>query len=241
MNLESGDVGLVEECGVTKNKAYEKVVNFVNENIANGELKIGDKLPTERELSEMLELSRNSVREALRTMDNMGLISCKQGSGNYLTGNLQKIIEESMYMMSMLKQINDNDICQLRRGIDILAMRLAIKNYTDDKKERIEELLEKISITRETEAAFIDKEIHMLISEYSNNKLIELINASLSITLEKFIFKSRRLVIENDGDVLTEYHKQMLESLIEQDVEKGIDAINNHYDAMDKYLTDFIR
>lgn len=48
----------------SKDKAYEKVVLYVKERIRNGEIKVGDKLPTERELSEKLELSRNSVREA---------------------------------------------------------------------------------------------------------------------------------------------------------------------------------
>ena len=77
-----------EQC---KDKAYGKVILYVKDRIKAGDIKVGDKLPTERELSEMLNLSRNSVREALRTLDNMGLISCRQGSGNYLTGDLQEL------------------------------------------------------------------------------------------------------------------------------------------------------
>ena len=55
----------------SKDKAYEKVTHYVKERIKTGELRVGDKIPTERELSEKLELSRNSVREALRTMYKM--------------------------------------------------------------------------------------------------------------------------------------------------------------------------
>ena len=51
----------------SKDKAYEKVTHYVKERIKTGELRVGDKIPTERELSEKLERSRNSVREALRT------------------------------------------------------------------------------------------------------------------------------------------------------------------------------
>ena len=227
-----------------KNRAYEKVVRFVKDGISKGEIKVGDKLPTERELSEKLELSRNSVREALRTMDNTGLIACRQGSGNYLTGDMQPVIEESIYLMSILKQIKDKDVCHMRRGLDILAMKLAVENYTEDKKDKIDELMEKFydnnsNNTQCDEAAFLDKEVHMLISEYSENNLLQLVNDSLSSLMEQFIFKSRRVVIQNDGDVLTEYHKQMLKCLMNKDVEGGIEAINKHYDAMDKYIDDF--
>ncbi len=215
---------------------YERVAKYVKDRIADGDLKIGDKLPTERELSEMLGTSRNCVREALRTLDSMGIISCRQGSGNYLTGEMQKVIEEMIYMMSILNQIDDKDICQLRRGIDVAAMRLAIRNFTDDKREEVEQLLSRVSAAEGDKASFIDKEVHMLISKYSNNKLIELINNSLSITMEKFIFKARKTVIENEGDILTALHKEMLISLLERDEEKGVIATNRHYDAMDKYI-----
>ncbi len=215
---------------------YERVVKYVKDRIADGDLKIGDKLPTERELSEMLGTSRNCVREALRTLDSMGIISCRQGSGNYLTGDMQKVIEELIYMMSILNQIDDKDVCQLRRGIDVIAMKLAVQNFTEDKREEVEQLLSRVSEAEEEKATFIDKEVHMLISKYSNNKLIELINNSLSITMEKFIFKARKTVIENEGDVLTALHKEMLVSILERDEERGVIAINRHYDAMDKYL-----
>ncbi len=219
-----------------KDRAYEKVIHYVKEGIKNGELRVGDKLPTERELSDKLELSRNSVREAIRTMDNMGLIKCKQGSGNYLSGNMQRIIEETLYMMFMLKQIDDIDVSQLRRAIDIQAMILAIQNVTDENSNEIKQLLDKLSVIETDEAAFVDRDIHLLLSRYSENKLIEIINDTLSTIMEKFIFKARRLVIGNERDVLTMFHKDMLMSLLERNEGKGVLAINKHYDTIDKYL-----
>ena len=219
-----------------KDRAYEKVIHYVKEGIKNGELRVGDKLPTERELSDKLELSRNSVREAIRTMDNMGLIKCKQGSGNYLSGNTQRIIEETLYMMFMLKQIDDIDVSQLRRAIDIQAMILAIQNVTDENSNEIKQLLDKLSVIETDEAAFVDRDIHLLLSRYSENKLIEIINDTLSTIMEKFIFKARRLVIGNERDVLTMFHKDMLMSLLERNEGKGVLAINKHYDTIDKYL-----
>lgn len=220
----------------SKDKAYEKVTHYVKERIKTGELRVGDKIPTERELSEKLGLSRNSVREALRTMDNMGLIRCRQGSGNYISGEMQQIIEETLYMMFMLKQISDIDVSQLRRAIDIQAMILAVRNVNEDDIYEIKQLLDRLDVIEVDESAFVDRDIHLLISKYSKNKLIEIINYTLSTIMEKFIFKARRLVIGNESDVLTVFHRDMLMSLLERNEGKGVLVINKHYDTIDKYL-----
>lgn len=220
----------------SKDKAYEKVTHYVKERIKTGELRVGDKIPTERELSEKLELSRNSVREALRTMDNMGLIRCRQGSGNYISGEMQQNIEETLYMMFMLKQISDIDVSQLRRAIDIQAMILAVRNVNEDDIYEIKQLLDRLDVIEVDESAFVDRDIHLLISKYSKNKLIEIINDTLSTIMEKFIFKARRLVIGNESDVLTVFHRDMLMSLLERNEGKGVLVINKHYDTIDKYL-----
>ncbi len=222
-----------EQC---KDKAYGKVILYVKDRIKAGDIKVGDKLPTERELSEMLNLSRNSVREALRTLDNMGLISCRQGSGNYLTGDLQGIMEESMSVMFMLKQIDDIDLSQLRRALDKQAIILAINNFSEANRAEIEDMLVRIEECEKTKAAFLDKEIHMLISKQAGNKLIELINDSLSKMMEKFISMARRIVVENEGDVLSMFHRDMLLSILEKDEEKGRRSVDRHYDIIDRYL-----
>ncbi|MEA4973168.1 MAG: GntR family transcriptional regulator [Candidatus Metalachnospira sp.] len=223
-------------CEQFKDRAYEKVVKFVKENIQNGNLKVGDKLSTERELSERLELSRNSVREALRTLDNMGLISSRQGSGNYLTGDLSKNIEESFAMMFMLRQIDDIEMSQLRRAVDIQAMRLAVRNITDDEIEELRHIFDKYMSAESNNAVFLDKEFHFLIAKYSKNGLFMTINSALSEVMDKFIFKARSLVIQNEGDVITVMHTEMMRSLLERNEEKGILAVNTHYDIIDRYL-----
>lgn len=77
----------------------------------------------------------------------------------------------------------------------------------------------------------------MLITKYADNKLMEIINDSLSRTMEKFISMARKYVIANEGDVLSELHKDMLMSIVEGNVEKGVFAVNKHYDVIDKYIS----
>ena len=56
-------------------KAYEKVIDYIESNILDGHFEVGDKLPSERELSQMLSVSRNSVREGIRILEVIGVIS----------------------------------------------------------------------------------------------------------------------------------------------------------------------
>ena len=65
-------------------KAYEIVIDSIKEQIMNQELVLGQGLPPEREISEKLGVSRNSVREALKILTVMGVVSSRQGAGNYI-------------------------------------------------------------------------------------------------------------------------------------------------------------
>ena len=71
----------------TTSMEYEKVIDYIDELIKNGDLCIGTKLPTERVIAEHLGIGRNSTREALSILHGMGMIRRVQGSGNYVTGD----------------------------------------------------------------------------------------------------------------------------------------------------------
>ncbi|MDY2783928.1 MAG: winged helix-turn-helix domain-containing protein, partial [Candidatus Pseudoruminococcus sp.] len=68
-----------------QNHEYEKVIDYIRNQIKVGNLTINSKLPTERAISEELSISRNSTREALRILEHMGILKSVHGSGNYLT------------------------------------------------------------------------------------------------------------------------------------------------------------
>ena len=62
-----------------EDRAYEKVLEYIKSEVRRGNLKRGERLPPERELAEQLNVSRNSVREAVRTLGLMGFVSSVQG------------------------------------------------------------------------------------------------------------------------------------------------------------------
>ncbi len=218
------------------NKAYLKVIRYIRQQLVSGLLGIGNKLPTERELSERLGLSRNSIREALRTMDNMGLVSSRQGSGNYLTGNIEKSFSESLSMMVLAKQVDYIEMSQLRRAIEMQSLLLAMGRITEGELAHIEELLLKMEGSRKIDEPALDKEFHYAIVAASGNELMINIMQALSTACEQMIDFVLRQSADGGRQLLMESHRRIYESLLHKDQSLGVASVAAHYDIVDNGL-----
>lgn len=222
-------------------KSYIKVIDYIKYQIRIGELKIGEKLPSERELSVMIGISRNSVREAIRTLDFMGIISSQHGAGNYLTGNFENNLIESLSMMFILNQINYKEISQLRFALETQALLLAIDEVSDEELKKIEEISLKLESQTEENNVILDKKLHYHIAIASRNKLIVDILQALSEIMDKFITDLRREILstEESKEKLQESHNNMVKSLINRDKELAYQAINKHFELINENLSKF--
>lgn len=218
--------------GRVENREYKRVIDFVKSEIQKGRLKIDDKLPTERVMAEELGLSRSSIREALRTMENMGMLECRQGSGNYLTGNLSKIFTESIGMMLLLEQISYDEINTLRRTIEIDAYKLAVQNITEDILEKLKATFKSMKESQGNEMIVKDKEFHYLIIRASGNKLIISIMEALEELYTESVGHILNKVSEEMKNKLLVIHKRMLEGIVNKDVVEGCKALEEHYDIV---------
>ncbi|KJZ88583.1 transcriptional regulator, putative pyruvate dehydrogenase complex repressor [Clostridium sp. IBUN22A] len=96
-------------------KVYEAIIEQIKDSVKNGELKSGDKLPSERELAEKLQVSRTSVREALKALSMLGLIDSKHGDGNFIKSNVEDCLLEPLSVVFLLIGNRNEEIFQLRR------------------------------------------------------------------------------------------------------------------------------
>ena len=125
-------------------KVYFLVIEYIKELVKKGDVKFGGKIPSERELMSTLGLSRNSIREALRTLENMGLLECRQGQGNFLVNHIGQSLGSLFSVLLFTKESNYVEISQLRRFIEIGAFLLAAKNPDPEAREELGEILDKI-------------------------------------------------------------------------------------------------
>ncbi len=219
-------------------KSYTKVIDYIKIQIREGNLTLGSRLPAERELSQILGISRNSVREAIRTLDIMGIISSQQGAGNYLTGNFEYNLVESLSMMFLLNQITYQQISQLRRALEMQALMLAIDNITEEQIKELLQVVTELEHTTETNNIALDKKLHYTIAKASGNRLITDILQALSDLIDQFIVDLRREILNSPDSkmILFEAHNEMMLSLIKKDKNIGLQAINKHFGIIDEKL-----
>ena len=220
-------------------KAYKGVIEYFKNRIMAGELRPGEKLPPEREIAQMLEVSRNSVREALRIMDMTGVISSQQGSGNYITCEFQKSIAETMGMMFAMSQINYQQISQIRYALEQQAFALAIEQASESQMETLEELVKRLDRSMdEQENARIDKQIHFTLAQASGNVLLLNILEACSGVIDTFIRNMRAEILRTKEakEALNLCHRQIAEALRNKDNAAGKDALDRHFRMIDEIL-----
>lgn len=109
-------------------REYQKAIDYLSDQIRAGTLTVGSRLPTERAIAEALGISRNSTREALRTMENMGMIESKQGSGHYLTGSISNSLSGMIRMMLLLNRTSQKE---MRRSAVVGEVHLSVRRRPD--------------------------------------------------------------------------------------------------------------
>jgi len=220
-------------------RAYKNVITYFKNEIAKGNYKVGEKLPPEREIAEMLGVSRNSVREAMRIMDMTGVITSLQGSGNYISCDFEKSITESMYMMFALDQTDYSQLIQLRRALESMAAALAVDNASDEDIQQIASYVREIDWSEDRKRNVeLDKQIHYTLAHVSGNRLIETILKSLSATIDTFIKDMHYEILrtEERKRLLNEAHAEIVDALNERSRKKVQAALDKHFDLLEQIV-----
>ena len=217
-------------------KTYQNVIHYIKDLVKTETLKEGDRLPTERKMSLDLNMSRNSIREALRTMETLGLIESKQGSGNYLKSSVGKAFTETLTMMLYMKKINYIEINQVRCAVEIQAFCSVIQ---DIKEEQLKKLMDRLialeAATREDESRY-DKEFHHELIAMTKNPLMIGIMEALADAFEDGISYNLNHMKEEERQYQRECHRMIMEGLESKNLKKGLSGIKNHYDFIDQAL-----
>lgn len=219
-------------------KSYEKVIEYVRQNILEHRYRIGDKLPTERELASQLEISRNSIREGLRILERMGVVSSQHGAGNYISAKFDHTLTEVLSMMYALQQLEGNQITEFRHGLEYGAMNLAVIHATESQKEQMLYHLQALDeVETEQERVIHDKKIHYLLVEASQNKYMMLNFVALTAIMDLYIPAMRGKILNSmkTKDFLYEAHRLIVEGVIQKDLEKGMKGLSLHFQYINQY------
>ncbi|MDD4092250.1 MAG: FadR/GntR family transcriptional regulator, partial [Smithellaceae bacterium] len=154
---------------VTRSRLHEEIVTVIQKQIMSGQINAGDKLPTERELSENFQVNRATVREALRKLENLGLLEIRHGDGlyakNYLeSGNFDLI--KAAFNMDGGQEVMMN-ILEARRYLVPQMAYLAAQRRTTKDLEDLKRVVD------DPEMSMLEKDIqvHQVIARSTQNLL----------------------------------------------------------------------
>ncbi|WP_209700818.1 FadR/GntR family transcriptional regulator [Clostridium algifaecis] len=224
---------------IKSTKVYEQVIEQIKNMIVDGTLKRGDRLPSERELVENLEVSRTSVREAIRALQIMGLIECKQGEGNFIKENFENTLLEPISIMFMLQQSDPEQILDVRKIIETETAALAAERITEEQLDELKKLTESFQVCRnENENVKFDKQFHYKIAKASANLLIVNILNAMSSLMDSFLEDARKkiLIDKENVMVLANQHKLIYESIRDGNGAKASEEMRKHLEFTNEYI-----
>jgi GntR family transcriptional repressor for pyruvate dehydrogenase complex len=160
-------------------KITEMITDRIRGMIQEGVLKPGDKLPTEKELCEGFGVGRSSVREALQSLEYLGMVESRPGIGRFLSQDSMALLDSQNWRLT-LEQASTFELMEARRILEATTARLAAERATDEVIARLEGLLEAMkAVMDDNMDLFFEKELdfHLTLAGACQNAVLtELVN-----------------------------------------------------------------
>ncbi|RBM05932.1 FadR family transcriptional regulator [Novacetimonas cocois] len=155
-----------------RHSLVEQAIAVMRERVAKGEWALGERIPKETELAQLLQVGRNTVREAVRVLSHAGMLEVRQGDGTYVRSRT-----DPADVMHRISRSGLRDHFELRVVLEAEAARLAALRRTERDLKRLEKLLEargeKVSGSVDMEAFVArDTAFHLAIAEASHNRAL---------------------------------------------------------------------
>lgn len=219
---------------VQKNDATQmstQVIRQIQQMILTGELSEGDKLPPERELTARFGIGRPALREALKSLEMLGLVERRHGSGNYIVNHVQSSYFEPLSLSFMLNHGTDREIFEMRTCLEIYAAgRAAALAKPTDVLALRNNLKQMIAASTPTAKAAFDRIFHLEIARNSNNMLIYNTMENVSYLMDRFIAKTVQLSYFADDSIENIYqeHAAIIEAINNHDEKLAEQAMRDH-------------
>ncbi len=196
--------------------------------IQSGNLQPGQQLPPERELAKILDVSRPSLREALRALSLLGVINIRQGGGVFVSSLEPEALLGPLHFFISLDDHNLEALFEARILIESAITGLAARRISDDQLEGLREIVSTAESHLDDQQKFIDNDIafHQAIFAAARNSFMVRVATSLHILGRA----SREITAQIPGVLKRSLadHRRILKALSEHDAEKAAAAMEKH-------------
>ena len=235
-----GDMSdLIQPVRPTKvsSQVAEQIIRLIKE----GVFKVGERLPSEKELAERMGVSRASVREALAALEAVGIVEAKVGRGNFVRRS-PSAREEAEPLVVLESEAGCLEIIEARGAFDPVVASLAARNATREDIARLREvygtMLSLARADRFDEYFSRDKEFHCALAEATHNRLIVAVIKLLADTMDQKLYREFThnfyLRTPRELERVAEIHGKVLEAVAAGDARAAARWMRDHWNRMRK-------
>lgn len=222
---------MVNLVALTRIKNQESLVNEIiiqlSQAILEGDFKPGDKLLSEAQLCEKLGVGRNSLREAIKMLNAIGVLETKRGQGTFLAKEISHDVFNPLIFKLILEPKSAKDIYELRILLETIIILMAIKKADDKDIESAKNVLLEVKKLLEQNSTDIDRfvkldiKFHMVIAKSKHNYLVETILDTIMVIFEPFI---KKVLSSENGIQISVINHENLIKIIEE--KNSLEAMN---------------
>ena len=221
---------------VRKTKLYEQVVQQIQHLITEGLLKPGDKLPPERELAETFQVSRSSVRDAIRTLELMGLVEPRQGEGTVVCDLSADSLVNPLSAMLVRKRKLVGELLDMRKMIEPPLAARAADHASPEEIAYLEEILhrQKEKVLRGEAAIDEDSEFHYAVATAAKNSVVlKVLDVLMDLLRES---RDRSLQVEGRLQKSFAGHRRILSAIKRRDAAAADAAMRRHVEEIEEIV-----
>jgi GntR family transcriptional repressor for pyruvate dehydrogenase complex len=208
----------------------EHVITYVRDLIAKGELRPGDRLPAERDLSTQLGVSRPTIRAGLRALSAMGVIQSRHGSGTYIPDGPPTLGSEPLRFLAALHGLSREEMYEARRVLEVSAAGLAAERASAEHVATIAEEIASLFASIEDPQEFLvhDIRFHRAVAVASGNQIV----ASLVEMVSALYYEQRRETATRATDRnlrdAADLHRSIYQAIRKHDVDQAQALMHQH-------------
>lgn len=207
----------------------DQIVHRITDAVMNGELKPGDQIPTENQLTETFQVGKSSIRESIKVLQTLGVVDVRRGEGTFVsTGNSDQVFNPVLYSM-MLEPYSLDKLVELRMVFEPAYSVLAMENATLEDLEEIEHEKNRFEDLAEngTQTGSDDIRFHMSILHATHNNYIIKIGEMILRLLLETVGKGTKLSpLQSIQD-----HERIYQALKSGDTEKLHEAVMQSFEG----------
>ncbi|MDQ8736327.1 FadR/GntR family transcriptional regulator [Paenibacillus sp. LHD-38] len=226
---------------LSKRNHYEEITEQVKRLIIEGKLKVGDKLPSTKQMSEQFGVGRSTTREALSALKAMGLIEIRQGGGCRVIRSVPADMELPELESLRMNRKTVLELLEARESLEVSNAAIAAVKHTEADSHHLRALIEEMerSAGNEAEGERLDLQFHLTLARATHNSIMVRLFESIMNHIETAIHDIRRVELYASTAVaerLYKEHSAIFEAIVQRDSELAAERMKQHLQHIERIV-----